>query len=100
MKKLCRTETRKIAVECVFAYDAYLQEERTRMAVKPKTEQQTKPQPEKKTVVIEKKLPHGRRRVEMKKDEYEKRVDQLKEWFPEEKKTPGRIFPRPRSRNR
>lgn len=87
MKKLCRTETRKIAVECIFAHEASLQEERTRAAVKPKKEAKPKPQPKKETVVIEKKLAHGRRRIEMKTDEYEKRVDQLKEWFPEEKKT-------------
>ncbi len=91
-KKIDRRSMRKIAVDCVYAYDFVLEEERTR-EIKP-FEEPVKA-PKRSTVIINKQLPHGRRRLKMKTEEYEARKRQLQEWFPEDYKDPDKAEQKP-----
>lgn len=72
---------RKIAVDCIYAYEFRLLEERTRTPEP--VEEPIRPARKSETVLLNKPLKSGRRKIEMKTEEYERRRAELQDLLPE-----------------
>jgi len=79
--KFDRRTMRKMAVDCIFAYDFVLEEERNRDTTP--IEEPVKPVRRSSTMILNKPLARGRRKIKVRREEFEARQKQLEELIAE-----------------